>query len=97
MLYEHVILKFKECILFFAFCILTQLNVNAQSRGLDIKISEPSKTKATTYAIVIGISKYKNLPHLQYADKDAKVFADYLTSPAGMNLPARQVNLLAMC
>ena len=48
------------------------------------------------YALVIGISKYlqKDIPQLQFADRDAKVFADYLRSNAGGNVPADNVRLL---
>ena len=49
-----------------------------------------------TYAIVIGISKYEDpsIPQLQFADKDARIFAAYLQSKAGGSLPAGQVKLL---
>jgi len=48
------------------------------------------------YALVIGISKYlqKDIPELQFADRDAKVFAEYLQSKAGGNVPKENVRLL---
>ncbi len=36
-----------------------------------------------TFAIVVGISKYKYIRPLTYADKDAELFRDYLKSPGG--------------
>jgi tetratricopeptide (TPR) repeat protein len=39
-----------------------------------------------TFAMVIGISKYKYVRPLNYADKDAEMFRDYLKSPAGGKL-----------
>jgi len=36
-----------------------------------------------TFAIILGISKYKYVRPLTYADKDAEMFRDYLKSPAG--------------
>lgn len=36
-----------------------------------------------TYAMIMGISTYKYIRPLTYADKDAEMFRDYLKSPAG--------------
>lgn len=36
-----------------------------------------------TFAIILGISKYKYVRPLSYADKDAELFRDYLKSPGG--------------
>ena len=36
-----------------------------------------------TFAIILGISKYKYVRPLSYADKDAQLFKDYLKSPGG--------------
>ena len=33
-----------------------------------------------TYALIIGISQYKEMPALQYADRDALAFADFVKS-----------------
>lgn len=51
---------------------------------------------AKTYAVIIGISTYQSnaLPALKYADKDAGLFASYLQSKAGGNVPANQIKLL---
>lgn len=64
----------------------------SQSRGTSI-INHADIPEGNTYAIVIGISNYKNLPPLQYADKDAKVFYDYLVSEKGMNIDSANVLL----
>lgn len=40
-----------------------------------------------TFAMVMGISKYKNVRPLTYADKDAEMFRDFLKSPAGGKIP----------
>ncbi|MEO5892425.1 MAG: hypothetical protein ABIQ31_19405 [Ferruginibacter sp.] len=49
-----------------------------------------------TYAVVIGISTYKSkaLPALKYSDKDATLFASWLKSKAGGNVPGKQIKLL---
>jgi len=39
-----------------------------------------------TFAIILGISDYKFVRDLQYADKDAELFRDFLKSPAGGTL-----------
>jgi tetratricopeptide (TPR) repeat protein len=36
-----------------------------------------------TFAIIMGVSKYKYVRPLAYADKDAQLFKDYLRSPGG--------------
>src|SRR5262245_17273001 len=46
----------------------------------------PKPAGAQNLALVIGVSKYQNLPEamqLNYADKDARALADFLISPQG--------------
>ncbi|HWR32202.1 MAG TPA: caspase family protein, partial [Chitinophagaceae bacterium] len=47
-------------------------------KGRDSTIKGPQ-----TFAIVLGVSKYKYVRPLAYADKDAQLFRDYLKSPGG--------------
>lgn len=53
-------------------------------------------TTKSTYAVVIGISDYQDpgIPDLQYADKDAEAFANYLRSQAGGSLDKDHLRLL---
>ncbi len=53
-------------------------------------------TGQSTRAVVVGISDYQSpqIPDLQFADKDAAAFADWLLSPAGGNVPPDNVQLL---
>lgn len=44
-------------------------------------------TGPQTFAMIMGISKYKYVRPLSYADKDAEMFRDFLKSPAGGKLP----------
>lgn len=48
------------------------------------------------YALVVGIANYQNkdIPQLQYANRDAEVFAEYLKSKAGGSVPAENIQLL---
>ncbi len=47
-------------------------------------------------AVIVGISDYQSpaIPDLQYADYDARAFADWLQSPGGGNVPAENIVLL---
>src|SRR5258706_10589634 len=47
-------------------------------KGRDSSIKGPQ-----TFAMIMGISKYKYVRPLAYADKDAQLFKDYLKSPGG--------------
>lgn len=47
----------------------------------DTTISGPQ-----TFAFIVGVSKYKHIRPLSYADKDALLFREFLKSPAGGNL-----------
>jgi tetratricopeptide (TPR) repeat protein len=68
--------------------LLLSVAVGAQSRPA--VVSPPGK-----WAIVVGISSYQNpVLSLQYADRDAKAFSDYLKTPAGGNVPASHILLL---
>ena len=44
--------------------------------------------------MVVGISKYQFIPSLQYADRDATVFYNYLLSSAGGSLDSSNIKLL---
>jgi len=49
-----------------------------------------------TYAVIVGISKYESdgITQLDFAHKDAQVFADYLKSKAGGVVPEENIRLL---
>jgi len=56
-----------------------------------------AETPGRTFALLIGISQYQNLPHdlwLQYPDTDAKQFAQFLSSPRGGAVPPDRIRLL---
>ncbi|MBL0233003.1 MAG: caspase family protein [Chitinophagaceae bacterium] len=67
------------CLLLGLYC----LGLHAQTPDLG---RDPSGGSNQTFAMVIGISKYKYIRPLSYADKDADLFADYLRSPSGGSL-----------
>ena len=49
-----------------------------------------------TYAVVIGISQYENngIGALEYADRDAEIFAGFLQSKAGGSVPEENIRVL---
>ena len=69
---------------------LTELLANQAAAKTAIKLAG-----GTTYALLIGISKYaKPELSLQFADRDATVFADFLKSPRAGGLTQNNVMLL---
>src|ERR1051325_5943130 len=49
------------------------------------------------YAVVIGVSEFENLAKddwLQFADKDAQAFSNFITSPRGRAFPPENVFLM---
>ena len=68
---------------FFITCILGLQTLSAQTaRGLGMPADEKIRPQGKTYALIVGISKYQNtdIPSLQYPDKDAYAFYQYLKS-----------------
>ena len=53
-------------------------------------------TPGNVYAMVVGISSYSDpdIPQLQFANRDAEIFADYLKSKAGGLVPKENIRLL---
>lgn len=62
-------------------------------------LSAPAeRTTGQRYAVVVGVSRYQfagpGLPNLQYADRDASDFRDFLTSADGGNFPRDNIKFL---
>jgi len=53
-----------------------------------------AQNKSTVRGVVMGISKYQNVPSLRFADKDAMSFYDYLLSPAGGKADTNNIRIL---
>lgn len=71
----------------------------AWARGVVVTPTIPSSNalEGKTYALLIGISEYPKespLQSLQYADADAKAFAEFLRTPKGGSVPDDQIRLL---
>jgi len=81
------------------FFLLLMGTLVAQERGV-VPISKTGSgmpnAEAAVHAVLVGISDYQDedIPDLQFADKDAEAFANYLRSPAGGALDASHLKLL---
>lgn len=67
--------------------------------GAQVPIGPPKPRDTTiagpqTFAMIMGISKYKYIRSLNYADKDAEMFRDFLKSPAGGKLNDDNIYIL---
>ncbi len=51
-----------------------------------LKMRDTTIKGPQTFAMVVGVSKYRYVRPLRFADKDAELFRDYLKSPGGGNL-----------
>ena len=66
--------------------LLSFVSPAAAQRGLDIEDGDNSTTAGTRRALIVGISRYQNLPEtqqLQFADDDAEMVYAFLKSAAG--------------
>jgi protein O-mannosyl-transferase len=57
------------------------------------RVTEPP-AKPRILGVVMGISKYQNVPSLRYADRDAMSFYNFLLSPAGGAADTNNIRLL---
>ena len=74
--------------LLFILLLSAPIGLTAQAPAV-IGPPKPRDTTITgpqTFAMIMGISKYKYVRPLTYADKDAELFRDFLKSPAGGKL-----------
>ncbi len=72
------------------FCLLGEkLIAQAPPKPRDSTITGPQ-----TFAMVMGISAYKYVRPLEYADKDAEMFKDFLKSPSGGKLSDDNIYIL---
>lgn len=55
---------------------------------------DPSISGPQTFAIIMGVSKYKYVRPLAFADKDAILFRDYLKSPGGGSVKEDNIFML---
>lgn len=82
------------------FNFLLTFGAGAGTRGLapEASVQPPERRAGKMFAVVIGISQYDHtgstIPNLQFADKDARSFLEFLKSPAGGGLTDDAIALL---
>lgn len=81
----------KFCFPVFLFLLTTASLCKAQT---PLKTRDNSVSGPQTFAMIIGISKYKYVRPLNYADKDAQLFKDYLKSPGGGSVKDDNIYML---
>ena len=73
--------------------LLSTILPSWSQRGLKPEEDVSPLVTGQTYAIIIGISKYKAVPSLQYAHRDAQAFEILLRSAAGGSVPKENIEL----
>jgi tetratricopeptide (TPR) repeat protein len=77
------------CLMLIPLWSISQVN----NKGININNNGNQQFSGETYGLIIGISKYQNIPGLTFADADAVHFYQYLTSPAGGNIDSSHIKL----
>jgi Flp pilus assembly protein TadD len=80
-----------------SFCRSGRLSCLALLLGLGVGVSGQAQEAAGTWAVVVGVSKFKSLKadeQLQYADKDAEAFAKFISSPRGRGVKQENITLM---
>lgn len=76
-------------------CLLLYISIVTNIQGqTPLKFRDTTIQGPQTFAIVVGVSKYKYVKPLTYADKDAILFSDYLKSPGGGSLNGDNIFML---
>jgi len=71
---------------------IKEINILASDPSMH---SNPEKSLETkVWALVIGVSRYTNMPSLKYSDDDAYRFYSFLKSPEGGAVPDKQIRIL---
>ena len=103
---NSVILKYLDIVITFTFMknvlyvilfALVAISMEAQStKGLKPIKKQILSPSGVTRAVVVGISDYqsKDITDLQYAHRDARIFADYLLDDNGYGLDSSHVTVL---
>ncbi|WP_044173631.1 tetratricopeptide repeat protein [Flectobacillus major] len=73
----------------------TEAQVKAKSPLVDpVIIPAPKPKQVYTLAFIVGVSKYREIEGLKYADKDARDFKAYLRLKAGGSVPDSNIVIL---
>ncbi|MBK6352766.1 MAG: caspase family protein [Saprospiraceae bacterium] len=84
-------------LLFLSVCSILAFGiVRGQEKGMTPVVPNGVKETGVTRAVIVGISDYQNvkITDLQFADRDALAFANYLKSEAGGKVDSSHITLL---
>jgi len=75
---------------------LTATDAHGNSSKLTIPVLQRKQAPKTRYAVVIGISHYRDskIPNLQFADRDAESVREFLLDPKGGGVPSENLLFL---
>ncbi|HLF45494.1 MAG TPA: caspase family protein [Chitinophagaceae bacterium] len=79
--------------IFFLIFVLGVISFSSLSQS-PLKKRDTTIKGPQTFGMIVGISKYKYIRPLAFADKDAELFRDYLRSPAGGNVSSDNIFVL---
>jgi len=68
-------------------------SAEGQRGGKLLKMDSTAEFKGRTFAVIVGVSAYKKITPLSYADRDAILFLNFLTSAAGGNVPQENIKV----
>ncbi|MBL0273313.1 MAG: caspase family protein [Chitinophagaceae bacterium] len=74
-------------------CLFSFAAFSQTPKGLSL-VKQQTFSNGKTRALIIGISNYQYIDKLQYADKDAEVFAEYLGNNSFWNIDKNDITLL---
>jgi tetratricopeptide (TPR) repeat protein len=84
-------MKIISLLVFFCTCFLASPYAGSQK---PLSFRDTTIAGPQTFAFIVGISKYKYVRPLTYADKDALLFRDFLKSPGGGRLHDNNIFML---
>ena len=92
---KTIIFFFVKALNLVVIILLFSVVIHAQdnSKGF-ASVTENLAKSGTVRAVIVGVSHYKNIQSLEYANKDAISFYDYLRSSAGGNIDSNNIKLL---
>lgn len=77
-----------------SFSLIAFMLLLVQSKAQVTTAPAANDTSSKTYAMIIGISNYKFIQPLDFADKDAGLFRDFLKSPGGGKIDSSNIFVL---
>jgi protein O-mannosyl-transferase len=83
----------KQYLTIFLFLFVTCAFGQINNRG--VNLSNNTQTFSNNVKmVVVGVSKYQNVPSLNYAHKDAQAFYNFMTSPSGGKIDTNNTRIL---